>query len=52
MYYIVEGYRAAFIYHSKLWTGQMVYFWVLALALFIVGGLIFRRLKSEFAEVL
>jgi lipopolysaccharide transport system permease protein/teichoic acid transport system permease protein len=54
MFYIVDGYRKSFIYHTPLWEdyGMGVYFWGISLILFIVGGMIFRRLKPEFADVL
>ena len=54
MYYVVEGYRASFVYHTGFWLNQRmgIYFWVIALSLFVIGGLVFRRLKPEFAEVL
>jgi len=29
-----------------------IYFWGISLLLFAVGGLVFRKLKSEFADVL
>ena len=54
MYYIIDGYRASFIYHSPIWHNPRggVYFWLVSLAVFIIGGLTFRRLKPDFAEVL
>lgn len=54
MYYIVEGYRKSFIYHTPFWEddGLGVYFWGTSLIFFIVGGIVFRKLKPEFADVL
>jgi lipopolysaccharide transport system permease protein/teichoic acid transport system permease protein len=54
IYYIVEGYRFAFIYHIPFWFNYNlgVYFWSLSLALVIMGGSVFRKLKPEFADVL
>lgn len=54
MYYIVEGYKESFIYHAPFWQNYKlgIYFWAIAVLLFIVGGLIFRKLKPEFADVL
>ncbi|NFG41556.1 ABC transporter permease [Clostridium botulinum] len=54
MYYIVEGYRDTFI--NKVWFFQRyfqtVYFWVIILGLFILGTVIFKKLKPHFADVL
>lgn len=54
MVYIVAGYKYSFIYHIPFWTNfrSGIYFWVVSLSSFIIGGLTFRRLKPEFAEVL
>ncbi|MBE6023232.1 MAG: ABC transporter permease [Cellulosilyticum sp.] len=54
MYYIVEGYRDAFIRHVWFWEryNQTIYFWCVALVLFGVGTLIFKKLKVHFADVL
>lgn len=52
--YIVEGYKKSFIYHSPFWEDLhgAAYFWAVGLAAFVLGGLVFRKLKPEFAEVL
>jgi lipopolysaccharide transport system permease protein/teichoic acid transport system permease protein len=52
--YIVEGYKKSFIYHSPFWEDipSAIYFWGIGLLMFVVGGLVFRKLKPEFAEVL
>lgn len=54
MYYIVDGYRKSFIYHTPLWEDGWfgVYFWVTNLMFLIIGGMVFRKLKPEFADVL
>lgn len=53
MYYIVEGYRFAFIDHVPLFAhaGLDIYFWFVCLVLMAAGGWIFRRLKPSFADV-
>jgi len=53
-YYIVDGYRASFIYHLPIWHNYRmgIYFWFMCISLFIIGALTFRKLKPEFAEVL
>lgn len=54
MYYIVDGYKSSFIYHSSIWHNPngTIYFWIVCIAVFIIGGITFKKLKSEFAEVL
>jgi ABC-type polysaccharide/polyol phosphate export permease len=54
MLYIVMGYKNSFLFETPFWshyrTGGM--FWGVSLFVFVVGGLVFRRLKPDFAEVL
>ncbi len=54
MYYIVSGYRDAFI--NKIWfwerMGQTVYFWIISIILLGGGMIIFKRLKPHLADVL
>jgi lipopolysaccharide transport system permease protein/teichoic acid transport system permease protein len=54
MFYIVQGYRESFIYFSPFWKHpyQTLYFWAVAIAMFIIGALIFKKLKPQFADVL
>ena len=54
LYYIVDGYRASFIYHRPLWQDYHlgILYWAVCLLIFIFGASVFRRLKPEFAEVL
>ena len=54
MFYIVQGYRDSFIYFSPFWKHpyQTMYFWAVALTIFVCGALIFKKLKSQFADVL
>ena len=54
MFYVVHGYRASFVYHTGFWENWRLggYFWVVSLAVFALGGLLFRRLKPSFPEVL
>ena len=54
MTYIVEGYRSA-IYTDSLFYEHFyssTYFWLFTLLLFIVSSLIFKRLKTMFADVM
>lgn len=54
LYYIVTGYRDAFIYHGCFWqhTGTTLYFWGLTVFMYIVGTKVFKNLQVHFADVL
>ena len=54
MFYIVQGYRESFIYFTPFWEhpGETACFWTIALSLFLVGALIFQKLKPQFADAL
>lgn len=54
-YYIVEGYRKAFIYKVWIWEGHYLwtlYFWTITGAIFVLGAVVFRKLRPHFADVL
>lgn len=54
MFYLVTGYRDSFLGRvpmSAHWRWG-IYFWVVTAILFVVGGVIFKRLKTHFADVL
>lgn len=54
MYYVTSGYRDAFI--NKVWffehPNQTAYFWILTIIVFILGTIMFKKLKVHFADVL
>jgi lipopolysaccharide transport system permease protein/teichoic acid transport system permease protein len=54
MFYIVQGYRDSFIYFLPFWHDpfQTIYFWTVSGITFVVGALVFKRLKPHFADVL
>lgn len=54
MFYIVQGYRESFIYFVPFWNHwQMtLYFWGITGFIFILGAIIFLRLRPHFADVL
>ena len=54
MFYIVQGYRDSFVYFVPFWKHpyQTLYFWVVTIAIFIMGALIFKKLKPQFPDVL
>lgn len=53
-YYIVDGYRAALIHNTWFWERHTLgaYFLVITIVLFIVGAIVFKRLRPHFADVL
>lgn len=56
MYYIVQGYRSSFLptHYAGFWHDWRfgAYFWVVTLAMLAFGGLVFKKLKPDFPEVL
>lgn len=54
MFYVVQGYRDSFIDFIPFWDRPylMAYFWAVTLGVFVLGALIFQRLKPQFADVL
>lgn len=52
MHYIINGYRESFIFHNWFWENGSgtLYFWTVTIIIFIIGALIFRRLKPFFAD--
>jgi len=54
MFYIVEGYRDTLIHGVWFWQryNQTLYFWVITILLFILGALLFRKLRPHFPDVL
>lgn len=54
MYYICNGYRECFLYHKWFWETPhlTVYFWCLTLGIFLVGANLFKRLRTQFADVI
>jgi lipopolysaccharide transport system permease protein len=52
MLYSVEGYRAGFLGTSNINIEGLLYLLLLGLLTFAVGGLVFRKLKPAFADVL
>ncbi len=54
MYYVVQGYRDSMIYHLPFYNNikQTLYFWFVVMVLMLIGGLLYRKLKPHFADVL
>lgn len=54
MYYIIEGYRNSFIDHIWFWETYKItpYFLTTTVILFVVGAVVFKKLRPHFADVL
>ncbi len=54
MFYIVDGYRNALIYGQPLFydVKLTIYFWAVTVVLFVIGIVLFRKLRPHFADVL
>ena len=54
MYYVVQGYRDSLIDHVWFWqhTKETIYFWVLILAIYLLGRHVFKKLRPHFADVM
>ena len=54
MYYVVSGYRDTMV--SGVWffekPGMTLYFWIVAVVIFLLGTTVFRKLRPHFADVL
>lgn len=53
-FYLVQGYRDSFVYNIGFWNypNQTLYFWIVSSIIFVLGAVIFRKLKPHFADVL
>lgn len=54
MYYVIEGYRGAILYGKGFWNEPVlsIYFWCLTAVIFVLGTIVFKRMKPHFADVL
>ena len=54
VFYLVQGYRDSLIYKVWFWDrlSLTIYFWTVTLAIFVLGRIVFRKLKPHFADVL
>lgn len=54
LFYIVEGYRDSLINHIWFWNkgNETVVFWCTTLLIFLIGTVVFKKLKPHFADVL
>ena len=53
LYYIVRGYRDSFLYNVPFWKNPVdtIYFWIISIVFFIIGVMVFKRLRPYFAEM-
>ena len=54
-FYIIQGYRDSLIYNISFWEGHWqwtIYFWCVTLFILVLGGVVFRKLRPHFADVL
>lgn len=54
LFYLVQGYRDSFFYAVPFWEHGMMslYYWVVAAVCLVLGGVVFRKAKPHFADVL
>ena len=54
MFYIVDGFRDALLEKAWLWDKGLwtIYFWIVIMAIYLLGTSMFRKLKIHFADVL
>ncbi|MCD4742388.1 MAG: ABC transporter permease [Desulfobacteraceae bacterium] len=54
MYFIVSGYRDTFISEQWFWNRgmELVVFWMITSFFFILGAIVFKRLRPHFGDVL
>jgi len=54
IYYIVRGYRESFVFNIGFWERPFstLYFWIVTFIFFILGALIFKKLRPLFADEL
>ncbi|MBA4372483.1 MAG: teichoic acid ABC transporter permease [Thermodesulfovibrio sp.] len=54
MFYIVQGYRESFLYAVPFWYHwqMMLYYWGVTGFVFVLGAIIFLRLRPHFADAL
>ena len=54
LFYVVQGYRESLVYPMAFWHHPLIgaYFWAVTLGMLLVGGVVFNRLRTQFADVL
>jgi lipopolysaccharide transport system permease protein len=54
MFYLVQGYRESFLSFVPFWHHPVltIYFWSVTAVIFVLGAIVFQRLRPSFADVL
>lgn len=54
MFYIIDGYRASFLYDVGFWESPLytLYFWGFCILSFVIGVIVYSRLRPHFSDVL
>ena len=52
MYYVIDGYRYTLLAGAMPPLGNLLYLAFISIVTFGLGGMVFRKLKPGFAEVL
>ena len=54
MFYIISGYRDSFLYHKGFWEYPLytLYFWGFCLISFVIGVIVYSRLRPHFPDVM
>ena len=54
MFYIVQGYRDSILSKKWFWESDnlTMFYWTVAMSTFVIGGLLFKRLQREFADLM
>jgi ABC-type polysaccharide/polyol phosphate export permease len=54
VYYVTEGYRDSFIHKVWFWEHYRltIYFWCVTTVIFMLGAVLFKKLRPHFADVL
>ena len=54
VYYIIQGYRDTFLFHTVFWEKPFLtfYFWFFTLFIFLLGLFVFKKTRPHFADIL
>ena len=54
VFYLVQGYRDSFFYFVPFWNkwDMSLYYWIITAILFVTGGLVFKKKRPHFADLL
>jgi lipopolysaccharide transport system permease protein len=54
LFYLVNGYRDSFLFNIPFWEHPMdtIYFWIITSIFFVLGVVVFKRLRPHFADVI